>query len=206
MAAPTITGIAPGTGPAAGGTTITITGAGLTGTTTVKFGAVSASAVTVLSDTTIQAVAPAGTGTVSVTVTTPGGTSNALYYVYGSVSTSTELQSAPNPSDIGEVISLTATVDAASGTPTGTVSFLDGSTILGSVTLSGGVATFTTSTLSVGSHSLTATYSGNSSFSGSTSPVVVQTVNPPLAAIPVKTVVHALGAILVAIGEFLLSW
>ncbi|WP_030355944.1 Ig-like domain-containing protein, partial [Streptomyces scopuliridis] len=52
----------------------------------------------------------------------------------------------------------------------------DGATLLGTATLSGGVATFNVSTLSVGSHSLTAVYNGSSNFTGSTSPVDIQTV------------------------------
>ncbi|KJY40339.1 hypothetical protein VR41_15120, partial [Streptomyces sp. NRRL B-1568] len=59
---------------------------------------------------------------------------------------------------------------------TGTVSFFDGATLLGSAPLVGGVATLSVSTLSVGSHSLTATYNGDTNFAGSTSPVDTQTV------------------------------
>ncbi|MFE2750354.1 Ig-like domain-containing protein, partial [Streptomyces scopuliridis] len=79
-----------------------------------------------------------------------------------------------------EAKTLTATVAAVppgAGTPTGTVDFFDGATLLGTGTLSGGVATFTTSALSVGSHLLTAVYSGDTNFTGSTSPVDTQTVN-----------------------------
>ncbi|MFR9791020.1 Ig-like domain repeat protein [Streptomyces sp. MB22_4] len=93
--------------------------------------------------------------------------------------TTTTLTSAPDPSVFGEAKTLTATVAAVPpgvGTPTGTVDFFDGATLIGTATLSGGVATFTTSTLPVGTHSLTAVYSGDADFSGSTSPVDVQTV------------------------------
>jgi len=74
-AAPTVTGINPSSGAAAGGDTVTITGTGLTGATGVGFGATGATNVTVNSDTQITAVSPAGTGQVDVTVVTPGGTS-----------------------------------------------------------------------------------------------------------------------------------
>ncbi|MDV9203065.1 Ig-like domain-containing protein, partial [Streptomyces sp. Wh19] len=63
------------------------------------------------------------------------------------------------------------------GTPTGTVDFFDGATLLGTGTLSGGVATFTTSTLAIGTHPLTAVYNGDANFAGSTSPVDTQTVS-----------------------------
>ena len=72
---PTVTGMSPTSGPAAGGTLVTITGTGFTGATAVDFGTTPATDVTVVNDTTVTADSPAGTGTVDVTVTTPGGTS-----------------------------------------------------------------------------------------------------------------------------------
>jgi hypothetical protein len=92
--------------------------------------------------------------------------------------TTTALSATPDPSVLGQPVTLTATVSAVppgSGTPTGTVSFFDGATLLGTATLSGGVATFTTSALSVGSHAFTAVYGGDSDFAGSTSPVDITT-------------------------------
>ena len=74
-AAPLVTAIRPTSGGAGGGTTVTVTGSGLTGATSVRFGASSASAMTVVSDTQITATSPAGSGTVDVTVVTPAGTS-----------------------------------------------------------------------------------------------------------------------------------
>jgi hypothetical protein len=62
------------------------------------------------------------------------------------------------------------------GTPSGTVSFFDGSTLLGTSVISGGVAQLSTSRLSVGVHHLTAVYHGNANFTPSTSPVDNQTV------------------------------
>ena len=74
-AAPTVTGLSPTSGPAAGGTLVTITGTSFTGATVVDFGTTAATDVTVVNSTTITADSPAGTGTVNVTVTTPVGTS-----------------------------------------------------------------------------------------------------------------------------------
>jgi hypothetical protein len=54
-----------------------------------------------------------------------------------------------------------------SGTPTGSVVYKDGTKTLKTVTLSGGVASYTTSTLTHGTHSITATYNGSTSFIGS---------------------------------------
>jgi len=74
-------------------------------------------------------------------------------------------------------ITFTATVSSSSGTPSGSVSFYDGATLLGSaVTLAQGVATYTTSSLAVGSHSITAAYGGDSNFSALTSSAVPETV------------------------------
>jgi hypothetical protein len=73
--APTVTGIAPNSGPMAGGTGVTITGTNLTGATAVTIGGVAATGVTVVNATTITATTPAGTaGAKNVVVTTPGGT------------------------------------------------------------------------------------------------------------------------------------
>jgi hypothetical protein len=72
---PSITGISPASGPEAGGTAITVTGADLTGATAVKFGATNAISFTVNSDTSLTAVSPGGTGAVDVSVGTSRGTS-----------------------------------------------------------------------------------------------------------------------------------
>jgi len=77
-ALPTVTGLAPQSGPSIGGTTVTITGSSLLGATAVYFGAIPAASFTVIGSTSIAATAPASSrGTVDVTVTTQGGTSAA---------------------------------------------------------------------------------------------------------------------------------
>jgi hypothetical protein len=73
--APTVTSVSSNSGPAAGGTVVTITGTDFTGATSVKFGGVAAAAFSVTNATTISATSPAGSGVVDVTVTTAGGTS-----------------------------------------------------------------------------------------------------------------------------------
>jgi hypothetical protein len=95
--------------------------------------------------------------------------------------TQTTLTSSDNPSLSGASVTFTATVTpaGASTPPTGTVTFDDGTTVLATVSLNAsGVATFSTSSLSVGAHPITATYSGNTaaSITGSTSAVVSQDV------------------------------
>jgi hypothetical protein len=97
----------------------------------------------------------------------------------------TVVTSSANPSTVGQAVTFTAAVslnppaNRVGTTPTGTVNFLDGTTQIGSGTLgSNGMTTFTTSTLAVGAHAITAVYLGDSSFAGSTSRPVTQTVNP----------------------------
>ncbi len=76
VAAPTISSVNPSTGPTTGGTAVTITGTGLTGTTAVNFGATPTQSFTVNSDTSISTVSPPGAvGIVDVTATTAAGTS-----------------------------------------------------------------------------------------------------------------------------------
>src|SRR5262249_10775759 len=64
------------------------------------------------------------------------------------------------------------------GTPTGTVTFVDGSTALGSATLANGSATFTTAALTVGAHAITASFTGGANFNTSGSTRLGPTVNP----------------------------
>jgi hypothetical protein len=105
-------------------------------------------------------------------------TSAVLAQVVHQYSTTTALASSRNPSVVEQAVKLTATVTAAAGPPpTGTVIFKNGGTSLGSATLSNGVATFTTSELPAGNDNLTAVYTGNEAFAGSTSAVLPQTVH-----------------------------
>jgi hypothetical protein len=78
VATPTVTSISPVTGPAAGGTLVALTGTGFTGALLVGFGSTQASSFSVLSDTSLVAVSPPGTGNVNVTVVTPSGISTVV--------------------------------------------------------------------------------------------------------------------------------
>jgi Bacterial Ig-like domain (group 3)/FG-GAP-like repeat/FG-GAP repeat len=89
----------------------------------------------------------------------------------------TSITSSPNPSVSGQAVTFTATITSPTAAPTGTVNFKFGATELGAGTLSGsGVATFTTSTLPVGSDSVTADYDGNCFVPSTAS--MTQVVNP----------------------------
>ncbi len=95
--------------------------------------------------------------------------------------TTSSLQSSANPSVLGATVTFTAkvTVSGGSGTPTGTVAFTDGSTSLGTSGLgSNGTAQYATSTLTLGTHSIVATYSGDNNFAGGATGALIQKVNP----------------------------
>ncbi len=108
-------------------------------------------------------------------------TSGALTQTVSKASTTTKLtKNTTTAIHSGQSVTFTATLAAVSparGTPTGIVTFYDnGSTMLGTGTLSGGIATFTTTTLPVGSNSITAAYGGDTDFTTSTSSAISQTV------------------------------
>jgi hypothetical protein len=106
-----------------------------------------------------------------------GSTSKAVAQVVNKATTTTALTSSVNPSNFGQSVTFTASVTPQfSGTVKGSVTFYDGTTVLKTMALSGGVAKFTTSTLTSGAHSITATYNGNANFDGS-SASLTQTVN-----------------------------
>ena len=86
------------------------------------------------------------------------------------------LFSSVNPTLVQNATTLTATVSSTVSTPTGTVTFLDGTSSLGTGTLSNGVATLSASTLAVGTHSMTAVYSGDANFLTATSSAVSELV------------------------------
>jgi hypothetical protein len=108
------------------------------------------------------------------------------------VATTTTL-TAPGSSNAGASVTLTATVTSASGTPGGTVTFLSGSTPIGTSALNGsGVATLSTASLPAGSDPVTASYAASGNFAGSASPATIVTVKgesqtitfPPIASRP----------------------
>lgn len=103
-------------------------------------------------------------GTLVVTKNTPGqnGTANIT------------LSSSPNPSTLGQTVTFTATVPTGA---TGTVQFMEGSTELGTGTISGTTATYTTTTLTAGTHPVTAVYSGDANYSAASSTVDNQVVS-----------------------------
>jgi hypothetical protein len=105
-------------------------------------------------------------------------------------STTTKLTSSLNPSIYGQSVTFTIVVTpSSSGMPTGLFAFRDGNLEVGAGTLSGGKATFTTSSLGAASHLITATFRGSSAYSAS-SAAVTQTVERAATATTLATSVN----------------
>jgi uncharacterized protein (TIGR03437 family) len=93
------------------------------------------------------------------------------------LTSSVSLTSSGSPSALGQSVTFTATVSGSSGQPTGTVQFLDGSSVMGTSSIgAGGQAVYSTKTLGIGSHVITAGYGGDTIYPGSQASIA-QTVN-----------------------------
>jgi len=101
-------------------------------------------------------------------------TSPAIGETVNKASASVTLRSSLNPSTVGKTITFTAQVSP--GASTGSVSFYDGANLLGSAMLAGGSASFSTSSLARGTHSIKAVYGGDSNVDGATSAILSETV------------------------------
>jgi hypothetical protein len=170
----TVTAVAPGSGTPTGGTVTFKNGTTVLG----SGGLVSGKATFAASSLTV--------GAHSITATYNGGTafnpstSAVLTQTVNKAATLTTLTSSPNPSTLGTTVTFKVTVAAVapgSGTPGGTVTLKDGTATLGSAALVSGKATFATSLLTHGSHSMTVLYGGSATYLGGTSAVVTQKVN-----------------------------
>ena len=159
-----------------------------TGTVTFKNGTTSLGTATLVSGVATLTTTTLVVGTASITAvyngstSFSGSTSSALSQVVNKATSTVTLTSSLNPSIFAQSVVFTATVAPQfGGSPTGTVTFKNGSgTTMGTVTLAGGVVVFTTTTMAVGTQSITAVYNGSTSFSGSTSSALSQVVNPGL--------------------------
>ena len=120
-----------------------------------------------------------GDGRADIAAVETNNTTGAVDVIINSVvgaPTTAALTSSANPSTYGQTLMLTATITPP--TATGIIAFHDGTNLLGTGTLNGGTATLSISTLSGGQHLLTAIYGGDTYDAPSTSPVLIQTVNP----------------------------
>ena len=163
--------------------TATVTPTTATGTVTFMEGTATLGTGTISAGKATFSISTLAVGSNSITASYGGDTNNnsstssVLTQTVNKTNTTVTLASSANPSTFGTPVTFTATVTSPTTTPTGTVKFMDGSTELGTGTLKKGKATYSTSTLSEGSHNITAVYEGTVDVIGSTSPVLVQTVN-----------------------------
>ncbi len=123
-------------------------------------------------------------GTFAITVSGLTSQNYVLAFVPGTLtvvpsSSTTTLATSPNSSQYGDPVTLTATVTSGA---TGTASFYDGSVYLGQGTVTGGVATLSTTTLNAGTHTITATYNGDATYASSMSGPATVTVAKKTAA------------------------
>ena len=172
------------------------------GTTQLAAIAVNASGTATFTSTTLAA------GTYSITAAYSGDSSNASSLSASSgltltpvVSTTTTLAATATTAQTGVSITFTATITPSAGTgvPTGTVTFLDGITTLGTGTLAAGKATFSTAALAVGTHSITASYGGDpndlASVSSALAVVITGPPNITLTASPTRATISAGGSV-----------
>ena len=152
-----------------------------TGTMTFMSGSAQLGSVPVTSNTMTFSTSSLAAGAYSVRANYSGDSlnaastsSNVLLTVgaLGPAASSVNMTSSPAAPIAGNPVTLNATVTGKGAAPTGSVYFLDGSTVVGSAQVgSGGAASTTTSNLAVGAHSLTAFYTGDANYSASTSSV-----------------------------------
>ncbi len=185
----TTTSIASSANPVASGktvkftATVSATAGTATGSVTFKDGATVLGTASLSGGVASFSTSKLASGTHSITASFLGST----YFVASASSaltevvepgTTTVVTSSANPSVYGQTVTLTATISHGTAIPTGTVEFKSGSTVLGTATVgSAGTATYTSSSFTVGTHAITAVYSGDSNYAGSTSPVFAQVVS-----------------------------
>ncbi|MDP9038675.1 MAG: Ig-like domain repeat protein [Acidobacteriota bacterium] len=155
-----------------------------TGSVTFKDGTTTLSTVALASGTASYTTTALATGSHSLTASFTGDS------IYGAVTSSTQTLvvalvtptvtlTAPGTALVGASVALSASVAGTPGTPTGSVTFKDGTTVLATATLASGTASYTTTALTAGAHSITASYSGDTTFSAVTSAASTVTITVP---------------------------
>jgi len=160
--------------------TVTVTPATCTGTVTFNDSSTTVGTSTLSSGKATFSTSTLTAGSHSITASYPSNsncnssTSSTLSQTVNKANSSVALSSSANPSVAGSSVTFTATVSPS--TATGSVTFKDGTTTLGTGNVSSGKATFSTSALALGSHSITGAYSGDGNYNGSTPSKLTQTV------------------------------
>jgi hypothetical protein len=187
---PVILGISP---PAAAvGTSVQLTGGNFgssQGSNTVSFNGVNATTFGPWSNSAITVTVPNGATTGNVLVTVNGVSSNGVVFTVGNFgglgATTISLSSTPPSSNYGDLVTLRAAISQNGAG--GTVTFYSGgSPISGAIPLSGGAASFPTSSLPAGSNSIVASYSGDANYATNTSQPVIAQVAPVITGLPLS--------------------
>ena len=164
------------------------------GATVLGSGALNGSGVATFSTASLSVASHNLTAVYGADTNFAGSTSSILAQSVVQDASTTTVVSSVNPSVVGQNVTFTATVTAnfpGVGTPSGTVTFKDGATTLNSGSLNGsGVATFSTTALTPGSHNITVVYGGDTNDSASTSIVLNQIVNDASSAVALASSVN----------------
>ena len=170
--------------------TLTTTGVAPTGTVKLLNGNTTIGSVTVTEDGSFSfPPTTLGIGTYTITAHYSGDPNNSsadsspITLMVKQAPSTTTLQANPNPVTVGALLTLSATVGSDSPNVGGQVSFYNGATLLGTAALgTNGSATYSTSTLSAGTHALKAVYAGETNHAGSSSATLNETVVQPTTA------------------------
>lgn len=156
--------------------TATVTGSNPTGSVTFKDGGATLGSASLSNGQASLATSFATAGAHSLTAVyagdanNAGSTSAAASLTVNAATSATTLAASPNPITVGQSVTLSASVTGSN--PTGSVTFKEGGTVLGSTSLANGQASLVTSFASAGAHSLTAVYEGDANNAGSTSTAI----------------------------------
>jgi hypothetical protein len=148
----------------------------LSGTTTLGTGTLDATGAATYTAASLNATTYAVTASYAGDTLFSGSVSTAQNLVVSAV-TPTVTLTAPATALASASVTLSVTVAGTPGTPTGSVTFKDGTTTLNTTALASGAASFSTSTLAVGPHSITVSYAGDSIFGAATSAASTVTIN-----------------------------
>jgi hypothetical protein len=177
----------------------------LDGANILGTGTLTSDGTTTLSISTLSTGTHTITAVYGATLNSASSTSAALIEVIqpAQVTTATTVTSNTNPATSGQTITFTASVTKTpqSPQPTGVVTFLDNGAALGTQTLDNtGSATFSTSVLDIGSHSITASYAGDTATKGSVSAAIAEVVSPSQPATPASFAITT-SPLTVKVGE-----
>ena len=153
-------------------------------------GGVSIGTATISGTTATFTTSALAAGSHTITCSWPGNTNynpatcSPITQVVNKATSTLSVATSGTPSTYGQPVTFTAKISSG---PTGLVTFLDGGVSIGTATISGTTATFTTSALAAGSHTITASWVGNANYNAVTSSPITQVVNKATPTLSVAT-------------------